>query len=343
MSLKVNQYSHFFVEKLLLLLLVLASLFGCSSPEEESEEEIPPTQESVAQIDVTEIPALNTTIPVDTPIPATNTPTPAPTETATATATATNTQTPEPADTQTPEPSPTMTVEPSPTVLPAPTELSPTESPPQPTAPPPPPPSPTAPAEPVLGANLIPNGSFEEGSYTQSGIVELQVPNKWRVEWDEGPTGVGNADWDVYVRPEVVVISTANLPPEEHDLYIYNGQHAVKIFKGLGAVSVRLLTDVTLEPGTYIIESKMFADIVERWDDGVKVWAQDPYSAEFRFLVGDGGTFWTPQRFGQINVNNFTFTIDQLQTITIGFAMRGRYAISNNGWFVDDLSLRKIE
>ena len=164
-----------------------------------------------------------------------------------------------------------------------------------------------------------------------------------RLEWDEGPTGVGNAAWDYFVRPEVRVLSTAFLPPEEHGIYIYNGQHTVKAFKGSGAVSFRLLTDITLEPGTYVIEAKMFPDIVEKWENKQKYWSQDPTAAEFRFIVGDGGTVWTPQRYGQVNVHNFTFTIDQTKTIPIGIWLKGKYAIANNGWFIDDLSVRRVE
>ncbi|MDX1413657.1 MAG: hypothetical protein R3293_05660 [Candidatus Promineifilaceae bacterium] len=277
------------------------------------------------------------------PTPTTVIPTSAVVATVTNTLEPTATMTVEPTATETLEPTATPSAVPSPTATGSPTLPPATAAPAAPTAAPVVVIEPTSETEPVLGVNLIPNGSFEEGHYHQDGVPELQLPVKWRIAWDEGPTGVGNMSWDVYVRPEVTVLSTAFLPPEEHGLYIYNGQHTLKVFKGQGAVSFRLMTDVTLEPGTYIIEAKMFADIVDRWENGQKVWSSDPHAAEFRFLVGDGGTFWTPQRFGQINVHNFTFSVDELKTITVAIAMRGRYAIANNGWFVDDLSLRRIE
>ena len=277
-------------------------------------------------------PPTSTHMPTSTPVVATETPEPTATESTTPTTEPTATATDVP-------PSPTS---PPPTAPPV-TAVPATAAPVQPTAVPQPETPPTAPPEPQLGANLLPNPSFEEGHYNQNGVPELQLPVQWRLEWDEGPTGVGDAAWDVYVRPEARVLSTAFLPPEEHNLYIYNGQNTVKIFKGQGAVNFRLLTEVTLQPGTYIIEAKMFADIVERWENRQKVWAQDPHAAEFRFLVGNGGTNWTPQNFGQINVHNYTFTVDQPQTMTVGIGLRGRYAIGNNGWFIDDLSLRRIE
>ena len=248
------------------------------------------------------------------------------------------TDTPEPTATNTPEPTATDTPEPTATA-PPPTETRPPAA----TSIPVEPAPPTLAPEPVLGVNLMPNGSFEEGHYNQNGVPELQLPNGWRIEWDEGATGVGNETWDNYVRPEVRVLSTAFLPPEEHPLYIYDGQYTLKVFKGSGAVSFRLMTDVTLDPGTYVIEAKMFADIVQGFENHQKIWAADPSSAEFHFIVGDGGTVWTWQNFGQINVHNWTFTIDERKTIPVGIALRGRYALSNNGWFIDDLSLRRVE
>lgn len=323
---------------LTLLILLLAACGGDEAGTDTaglSEEMASPTAEALAEIEeiaspTMEVPPTWTAVPQiaedlpDPTDPAPPTNTPVPTSTI-----ALPTGTPEPTSTDTPEPTATL----APTNTPAPASTSP----PEPAAPP------TTPPEPVLGVNLLPNGSFEEGHYNQNGVPELQLPNGWRIEWDEGPTGYGTASYDVYVRPEARVLSTAFLPPEEHGIYIYNGSHTVKIFKGSGAVSFRLLTDVTLEPGTYIIEAKMFADVVQKWESGEKIPPVDPTAAEFRFLVGDGGTVWTRQNYGQINVHNWTFTVDQPQTIKVGVWMRGKYAIANNGWFMDDLSLRRVE
>lgn len=309
----------------LLLAVLVLFLAACGAEELEVTATIIPTEEASPTVQmVVEVPATWTSMPQiveDLPDP---------TDVAPPTSTAVPTSTKIP-PTETPEATPTDTPEPTATLRPAPT------SPPTADVPP------TVPSEPVLGVNLLPNGSFEEGHYNQNGVPELQLPNGWRLEWDEGATGLGDQKWDYYVRPEARVLSTAFLPPEEHGLYIFNGQHTVKIFKGSGAVSFRLLTDVTLEPGTYVIEAKMFADVVEKWENRAKVWPADPTAAGFHFIVGDGGTFWTEQNYGQINVHNWTFTIDKPQTIKVGIALRGQYAIENNGWFIDDLSLRRIE
>lgn len=344
----------------LLLIVFLLLLSACGPSDADPETDVSsPAQVATAVERATAVRATWTPLPViieDEPEP---TEPPPPTNTAVPTSTiALPTETPQPTATDTLEPTatdePTATAEP-PTATSSPvpaSPLNPTASPvpaaedpsqPEATAPPPPTAESAPPAEPVLGVNLLPNPSFEEGHYNQNGVPELQLPNKWRLEWDEGPTGLGSEAWDYYVRPEARVLSTAFLPPEEHALYVYNGQHTVKIFKGNGAVNFRLMTDITLEPGTYVVEAKMFADIVDKWESRTKQWALDPTAAEFRFLVGDGGTVWSTQNYGQINVHNFTFTIDQTKTIPIGIALRGKYAIANNGWFIDDLSVRRVE
>ncbi len=344
----------------LLFVALLLLLSACRPEDVDNESEVSgPDQVATAVERAAVVPATWTPLPVVIENEPEPTQPPPPTGTVVPTSTvALPTETPPATSTDVPEPTatdePTATVEPPtvtasplpvkplpPTASPEPAVQEPTE--PQPTAPPPPTAEPAAPAEPVLGVNLLANPSFEEGHYNQNGVPELQLPNKWRLEWDEGPTGLGTEAWDYYVRPEARVLSTAFLPPEEHPLYVYNGQHTVKIFKGSGAVNFRLLTDITLEPGTYVVEAKMFADIVEKWESRTKQWALDPTAAEFRFLVGDGGTVWSTQNYGQINVHNFTFTIDQTKTIPIGIGLRGKYAIANNGWFIDDLSVRRIE
>jgi hypothetical protein len=192
------------------------------------------------------------------------------------------------------------------------------------------------------GANLLPNPSFEEGWYNQNGIPELQLPVHWILEWDEGDNPFGSEPWSDFVRPETRVLSTAFLPSGEHPLYIYDGRSTVKIFKGNGAISTRLMTDVTLTPGTYVFTVNVFPDLVHTYENGQKVWAPDPYSGEVRFIVGSGGSNWLLPTFGQKNTLTYTFTVPSSQIVRVGVALRGRYALINNGWFMDDWSLVKI-
>lgn len=227
------------------------------------------------------------------------------------------------------------------------TTVSPT-SPPQPTRPPttrPPaatqPPAPAGPVDPAtLGANVLPNPSFEEGHYDQDG---MQMPNGWRIEYDQGNTGFGTQVWDVYIRPEARVLSTAFLPAAEHSIYIFDGSHTVKVFKDGGAISVRLVTDVNLQPGTYVLEVQFFSDLFEAYENDQKIPPGDASAGETRLIAGSSGTNWQGQNYLQKNVVNYTFTLNSAQTIAVGVGLRGRYAIANNGWFLDNFSLRRVQ
>lgn len=200
----------------------------------------------------------------------------------------------------------------------------------------------TAPPVPVPTGNLLPNPSFEGSWYHPGNVPELQIPADWRFEWDEGSTGFGNNPWDVYLRPEVRVLAREYLPPAEHSLFIFGGNKTVKVFKGNGAVSFRLLTEVTLTPGRYQLEINLFPDLVMAYENGQKVWADDFLAGEVKLQAGASNTGWLYPTFGQKNTLRYTFTINQTQTITVGAAVRGRFALLNNGWFLDEWSLYRL-
>jgi hypothetical protein len=201
---------------------------------------------------------------------------------------------------------------------------------------------PSLPVNPILGENLLPNGSFEEGHYNMHGIPELQLPTGWVLEWDESKTGFGSESWDVYLRPETRVLSKDFLPAAEHSLFIFDGTHTIKAFKGDGAISFKLFRDVYLEPGTYVLEINVFPDLYMDYQNGRKIWADDPNTGQFRFIA-PGATGWMGTVYGRKNSLTHTFTIDNAEEVPIGAAMRGNHAIMNDGWFLDDWSLRRVE
>jgi len=194
---------------------------------------------------------------------------------------------------------------------------------------------------PSLGPNLLPNPSFEQGWYHPDDIPELQIPEGWQFWNDEGDNLLDPDPVNIWVRPEVRVLASAYLPPSEHDLFIWDGDQTVKVFKGYGAISFELTTEIILDPGTYIFIINVFPDLVVGYDNGQKIWAPDPLSGEVKLIAGNGTTGWMLPTFGQKNRFQTTFTVSQTQTVTVGAAMRGRWAIENNGWFMDDWGLYK--
>ena len=236
-------------------------------------------------------------------------------------------RTPQPTHTPWPTNTPTSTVTPTPqpTAVPVDTAV--------------PPPT----ANPVSDINILPNPSFEEGWYHINGIPELQVPNQWTLEWDVGNNPLDPDPWNEFVRPESRVINDVFLPADEQSLFIWDGDYTVKIFKQTGALSFRLFSNVYLEPGSYIFEINTFPDMIDGYTaDGSKIWAPDPLSAELQFLVGDATGGWIFPVFGRRNTYQHAFQVSAPGFYRIGVAFRGRWAIENNGWFMDDWSLRQL-
>lgn len=246
-----------------------------------------------------------------------------------------------PTPTQVVEAAPTATnVPPTPTAVPAQSTATPVPA--QPTNTPVPA-APTATPVPQVatGVNLLNNGSFENGHYNQGGVAELQLPNGWGFEWDEGATGFGNESWDVWIRPETRVLQKPFIPPQEHDLYFFEGGSTVKIFKGYGAISVRLFQDVELPPGEYQMTIRAFSDMVESYSGG-KNWASDSASAEALVFAGGNNTGWNFMPIGQRGELRLNFTVDSTQSVRVGASLRGRFALENSGFFIDHWELVRV-
>lgn len=228
---------------------------------------------------------------------------------------------PTPSPTSTAAPSPSATATYPPTVIPL--------------------PSVTPPAG---GTNLLPNGSFEGGWYHIDGIPELQVAEQWRLTWREGENSLDPDPWNAWVRPESRVLPRDFLPPSEWETFIRNGEQTVKIFKGRGAINYELTTEVTLPAGRYRLQIHVYPDlVVEYLPDGSKVFADDVLSGEVRLIDGGGGTGWMLPAFGRWNRLTHDFELAAPQTIRLGVGIRGRWAIENNGWFLDQWSLRRLD
>lgn len=195
----------------------------------------------------------------------------------------------------------------------------------------------------IYGPNILPNPSFEAGWYHPQGISELQIPDKWQFTWlDQNDPPLDPRPENVWRRPEVRVLSPAFLPPEEHALFIWDGNQTVKVFKGYGSVSFEFSNTIILNPGNYIFAVNVFPDLVVGYNNGQKVYAPDPLSGEVKLSANSGTTGWVLPTFGQKNKITYQFTVTQRQSVTLKAAMRGRWAIQNNGWFLDDWGLYTV-
>ena len=196
---------------------------------------------------------------------------------------------------------------------------------------------------PELGKNVLENPSFEGNWYHPSGIPELQIPEGWQFTWQEGSNPLDPNPWNDFVRPEVRVLTSAFLPKEEQDLFIWDGTQTLKVFKGFGAVAFTLKTNIYLNPGNHVFEIHVFPDLVVDYENGNKIWAPDPYSGEVKLHVGNYASPWMLPNFGEKNRFRHHFTVYRPTTVTIGASFRGRWAIRNNGWFMDDWGVYEVD
>lgn len=252
--------------------------------------------------------------------------------------------TPRPTHTPFPTPFPTSTRTPIPTQTPLPTETPlPTDTP-APTSTP----TSTSIASGVIssvpaGDNLLQNPSFEMGFDNPNGTIELQIPKLWTFEYKTGNNALDPDDWNKWVRPEVRVLTKSDIPSHEHDDFFVSSNQTVKIFKGYGSVSFKLVQNLTLEPGKYQFTVHVFPDMVMEYTQKAKIYADDYRAAEIGFLTNGNQSDWQFVPIGKKNRYGYVFEVDQTKTVQVGLAARGRWALQNNGWFIDGFSLVKID
>ncbi|MAT98468.1 MAG: hypothetical protein CL608_15090 [Anaerolineaceae bacterium] len=193
-----------------------------------------------------------------------------------------------------------------------------------------------------VGANLLPNPSFEEGWYFFQGVSEWQIPNGWQMSVNEGANTLTPGDGGTFFRPEIRVVPKSDIPASEHAQFVFAGQNTIKAFKGGAPTSFAIFTDVTLPPGSYRLTINFFADIVGGYNGGNKIWATQLLSSEARVIVGNGGTEWTVPLPGSKATLTYDFTIEEASTVRVGGAFRSRFVNHNNGWFLDDWSLQAL-
>ncbi|MBE2224913.1 MAG: LysM peptidoglycan-binding domain-containing protein [Anaerolineae bacterium] len=204
-------------------------------------------------------------------------------------------------------------------------------------------PAPTQPDQPAapVGANLLPNGSFEEDWYFFQGVSEWQLPNGWSMSVNEGANNSGSGG--LFFRPEIRLLSRPDLPSSEANKFIFQGDKTIKAFKGDAPTNFAIFRDIALQPGSYRFSMSFFPDSVWGYSGSNKVYNGDPLSAEARIIVGDGGTDWAGTNIGSQNTVTYDFTLDTAQTVRLGGAFRNRFEQSNNGWFIDNWTLQKLE
>ncbi|GAG06730.1 unnamed protein product, partial [marine sediment metagenome] len=189
--------------------------------------------------------------------------------------------------------------------------------------------------------NILRNGSFENGwtDYNES----IQIPNDWDARWADAdtPNPYSSDPWNEFVAPEIVHKLRHQLPEDEQDLFILDGDTTLKIFKGYGAFCAELTQPLHLEPGMYTFTVRVFGDLVAYYDNGRKYWAADPNSGLLRFVL-NGHAYEDTHSITPAMWNLYSLEFAADGDTSIGVQVMFPFALANSGIFVDAWSLRKV-
>jgi len=177
------------------------------------------------------------------------------------------------------------------------------------------------------------NGSFEDGWYHPNGIPELQIPNEFVFAYNTGENPVNSDPGNEFVRPEIRVLPKDQLPPHEQDLFVLDGNYCLKAFGGAWNASFSQV--MTLEPGVYVLNIRVYGDLVMGYDENGKIPAKDPLSGRIRVHIdGKPGNweFLAPLRWMRYG---HTLVISELTDLDVRIEFMLPHAIASNGIFAD--------
>lgn len=192
-----------------------------------------------------------------------------------------------------------------------------------------------------FNVNLFPNASFDDDWYF-AGFSELQIPIGWQVYTNEGINDLVPGSGGVFLRPEIRVVPFTDLPPTERALYIFNGEKTIKAFKGGAPTNFAIFTDISLTPGRYRMTLNFFPDTVAQYNGGQKIFVTDSLGAEMYIVHNNRTADWQPVQIGQRNTVTYEFNVGKTGIVRLGGGFRNRFIAANNGWFLDDWILVKI-
>jgi hypothetical protein len=177
-------------------------------------------------------------------------------------------------------------------------------------------------------------------------VPELQIPDDYLFSFaDENVENPYDSNpWAKFVRPEVRVLPSAFLPEHERDLFILHGDQTLKIFKGSGSWQAELWQNVVLEPGRYRLTVQIFGDLVKYYENGKKVWADDPEGRDGLVWLSFGGQSLVEERSlraGEWNVISADFETDSGGDVVVTFVCP--FPLNNNGLFMDDWRIVRMQ
>lgn len=216
--------------------------------------------------------------------------------------------------------------------------------------------------------NLLTNGSFGGGGerFPQETGISGLLPNGWTLKAYSTQTDPKldkqDADW---LRPEIIPIqwhaqfpeielvygATGVAPDGDTLLPVGKDRWALKVFKGYAPTMAVFSQTVEAPAGLYRFTCPIFPD--QKLADGTRPSpdsSADWYLAsEVRVGFSDGltevTTGWMDAR--SVRIGEYTAIMAVFNhfggVLAASFGIRGRWGFANNGWFVDECKLERID
>lgn len=206
-----------------------------------------------------------------------------------------------------------------------------------------------------MAANLLKNGTFDEGHYQWNNVPEIAIPTGWDFWYlEDFKTKLERQDHD-FLKPETVVWNIKDAPEGEKKQFFLSGDYCLKVFKGWGPLWWKLSQKVSgLTAGaSYRFTAPIYPDLVMKYEGGKKVFADDMLAGEHRLIARlspsklggkEVATEWLDGNkvpFGKYTEVRLDFVADDSEAEVV-VEVRGRWGLVNNGWFLDSVRLEAL-
>lgn len=203
---------------------------------------------------------------------------------------------------------------------------------------------------PAARPNILVNASFEDGmAYFNDDTRELAVPAGWVFAFMDETTSLEQRQTAPWGRPITALINNNAVPTADRPRIFAGGIYCWKVSGTRSPVWVRLFQSVVgVTPGQkYRFTVNLLPDLIVRTHPQV-AYASEPLSGEVRLAAASGGqTFDTGWKTGrEVPFGRYTaLTLDITapgNRVEVAVEVRGRWALPEGAWYMDELSLTGV-
>ena len=210
-------------------------------------------------------------------------------------------------------------------------------------------------------ANLLLNPTFGLEKYNQTPFdISGMLPRDWHLTAysKPGDPKLDKQDQD-WAQPEIIPIkwgkqflewqlvygatgaTDTNLMPVSIDPFI------LKVFKGSAPTFASFSQTIDVPAGAYRFRCPIYPDQKQGGSSRPSPASSDDWylASEARIFIGNIKTEWMDARI--MPIGRYTAWFIECNhlggLLTIGFDLRGRWGFQNNGWFIDECSLVRLD